>query len=150
VGIGRKKEKRSKKESNGRPVETGAADGNPPTSRIPTAAWKAQTAFHSSHKAQQQFHYTIHFERQRSTLNCLTFGPKNGEHFMETAGQSPLAVEESAGLGFLRIEFDLVFSSRFLFIEWNTRPLLFPLDELQYWMTSLVLEFRGLLQLTAL
>jgi hypothetical protein len=32
---------------------------------------------------------------------------------METLGQSLLAVEESAGLGFLRIEFDFVFTSRF-------------------------------------
>jgi hypothetical protein len=31
-------------------VETDAADGNPHRTRIPTAAWKAQTAFHSSHK----------------------------------------------------------------------------------------------------
>lgn len=39
---------------NGRPVETDAADGNPHTSRIPTAAWKAKTAFHEFPQAQQQ------------------------------------------------------------------------------------------------
>jgi hypothetical protein len=38
-------------------VETDAADGNPLTTRIPTAAWKAQNAFHSSHKA----HHKVHF-----------------------------------------------------------------------------------------
>jgi hypothetical protein len=78
-GKGTKKEKRSKKERNGRPVETVATDGNPHTPRIPTAAWKAKTAFHSSHEAQQQFHHL--FERQRYTLNQRIFGPKNGEHF---------------------------------------------------------------------
>jgi len=36
-----------------RPVETDAANGNPLTTRIPTAAWKAQNAFHSSHKARR-------------------------------------------------------------------------------------------------
>jgi hypothetical protein len=62
-------------------VETDAADGNPLTTRIPTAAWKAQNAFHSSHKARRRFHHRIHFfERQRSTLNTLSFGPKDGEH----------------------------------------------------------------------
>jgi hypothetical protein len=60
-------------------VETVATDGNPHTPRIPTAAWKAKTAFHSSHEAQQQFHHL--FERQRYTLNRRIFGPKNGEHF---------------------------------------------------------------------
>jgi hypothetical protein len=78
-GKGTKKEKRSKKERNGRPVETVATDGNPHTPRISTAAWKAKTAFHSSHEAQQQFHHL--FERQRYTLNQRIFGPKNGEHF---------------------------------------------------------------------
>jgi hypothetical protein len=34
----------------GGPVETDAADGNPQRTRIPTAAWKAQNAFHSSHR----------------------------------------------------------------------------------------------------
>ena len=62
-------------------METDAADGNPLTTRIPTAAWKAQNAFHSSHKARRRFHHRIHFfERQRSTLNTLSFGPKDGEH----------------------------------------------------------------------
>ena len=61
-------------------METGAADGNPLTTRIPTAARKAQNAFHSSHKARRRFHHRIHFfERQRSTLNTLSFGPKDGE-----------------------------------------------------------------------
>ena len=45
------KEKSSKTERNGSLVETDAADGNPLTTRIPTAAWKAQNAFHRSHKA---------------------------------------------------------------------------------------------------
>jgi hypothetical protein len=64
-------------------VETDAADGNPLTTRIPTAAWKAQNAFHSSHKARRRFHHRIHFfERQRSTLNTLSFGPKDGEHLI--------------------------------------------------------------------
>jgi hypothetical protein len=31
-------------------VKTDAADGNPLTTRIPTAAWKAQNASHSSHR----------------------------------------------------------------------------------------------------
>jgi hypothetical protein len=39
-----------------RPVETDAADGNPLTTRIPTAAWKAQNAFHSFHKARRRFY----------------------------------------------------------------------------------------------
>ena len=55
LGTGTKKEKRSKKERKRRPVETDAADGNPLTTRIPTAAWKAQNAFHSSHKARRRF-----------------------------------------------------------------------------------------------
>ena len=84
LGIGTKKEKRTKKERNGGPVETDAADGNPLTTRIPTAAWKAQNAFHSSHKARRRFHHRIHFfERQRSTLNTLFFGPKDGEHLSD-------------------------------------------------------------------
>ena len=63
-------------------METDAADGNLLTTQIPTAAWKAQNAFHSSHKARRRFHHRIHFfERQRSTLNTLSFGPKDGEHF---------------------------------------------------------------------
>jgi hypothetical protein len=80
--MGTKKEKRSKKEKTGSLVETDAADGNPLTTRIPTAAWKAQNAFHSSHKARRRrFHQKIQFfERQRSTLNTLSFGPKDGEH----------------------------------------------------------------------
>lgn len=62
-------------------METDAADGNPLTTRIPTAAWKAQSAFHSFQKAQQQFHqYDSFFDRQRSTLNTLFCGPKDGEH----------------------------------------------------------------------
>jgi hypothetical protein len=60
LGIGTKKEKRSKKERNGGPVGTDAADGNPLTTRIPTAAWKAQNAFHSSHKARRRFHHRIY------------------------------------------------------------------------------------------
>ena len=56
LGPGTKKEKRSKKERKRRPVETDAADGNPLTTRIPTAAWKAQNAFHSSHKARRRFY----------------------------------------------------------------------------------------------
>ena len=51
-----KKEKRSKKERKRRPVETDAADGNPQRTRIPTAAWKAQNAFHSFHKARRRFY----------------------------------------------------------------------------------------------
>ena len=31
-------------------MKTDAADGNPLTTRIPTAAWKAQNASHSSHR----------------------------------------------------------------------------------------------------
>jgi len=42
-------------------VGTDAADGNPLTTRIPTAAWKAQNAFHSSHKARRRFHHRIYF-----------------------------------------------------------------------------------------
>ena len=62
-------------------METDAADGNPLTTRIPTAAWKAQNAFHSSHKARRRFHHRIYFfSRQRSTLSTLPFGPKDGEH----------------------------------------------------------------------
>ncbi len=45
-------------------METDAADGNPLTTRIPTAAWKAQNAFHSSHKARRRFTYRIHFFRK--------------------------------------------------------------------------------------
>jgi hypothetical protein len=82
-GINTKKEKSSKKERNGDLVETDAADGNPLTTRIPTAAWKAQNAFHSSHKVRRRFSHRIHFlERQRSTLNTLSFGPKDGEHLI--------------------------------------------------------------------
>src|SRR5262249_2597011 len=62
------------------PVETDAAAGNPPKTRIPTAAWKAQSAFHSSHEAQQQY-ITQFFKRLRSTLNESFCGPKNGEPF---------------------------------------------------------------------
>ena len=82
LGRGTKKEKRSKKERSGGLVETDAADGNPLRTRIPTAAWKAQNAFHSSHKARRRrFHHRIHFfERLRSTLNTLSFGPKDGGH----------------------------------------------------------------------
>jgi tRNA threonylcarbamoyladenosine modification (KEOPS) complex Cgi121 subunit len=47
---GRQKEKRSKKERTGSLVETAAAM-EIPKDGIPTAAWKAQNAFHSSHKA---------------------------------------------------------------------------------------------------
>ena len=57
----RKKEQKRKKR---RPVETDAADGNPLTTRIPTGAWKAQNAFHSSHKARRRFHHRIHFFRE--------------------------------------------------------------------------------------
>jgi hypothetical protein len=45
-------------------VGTDAADGNPLTTRIPTAAWKAQNAFHSSHKARRRFHHRIHSFRE--------------------------------------------------------------------------------------
>jgi hypothetical protein len=77
----RKKKEAKKKETDGH-WETGAADGNPP--RIPTAAWKAKTAFHSSHEAQQKFDHPMYFfERQRSTLHRRTFGPKNREHFID-------------------------------------------------------------------
>jgi hypothetical protein len=65
LGIGTKKEKKSKKERNGGLVETDAADGNPLTTRIPTAAWKAQNAFHSSHKA----HYKVHFSHLRESIH---------------------------------------------------------------------------------
>jgi len=41
---------------------------------------------------------------------------------METAGQSLLAVEESAGLGFLRIEFDFEFTSRFFIYRMEHTP----------------------------
>ena len=84
LGIGTKKEKRSKKERNGGLVETDAADGNPPTTRIPTAAWKAQNAFHSSLKAHHKVHF---FERQRSTLKTQFCGPKDGEHLRELIHQ---------------------------------------------------------------
>ena len=57
----RQKEKRSKRERNGGLVETDAADGNPLTTRIPTTAWKAQNAFHSSHKARRRLHHRIYF-----------------------------------------------------------------------------------------
>jgi hypothetical protein len=46
-----RKKKRTKKERKESLVETDASDGNPLTTRIPTAAWKAQSAFHRSHKA---------------------------------------------------------------------------------------------------
>jgi hypothetical protein len=63
-------------------VETDAADGNPLTTRIPTAAWKAQNAFHSSHKAPRRFHHRMHFfERQRSTLS--KFGGRRAKGTME-------------------------------------------------------------------
>src|SRR6202790_5188066 len=65
LGIGTKKEKRTKKERNGGPVETDAADGNPLTTRIPTAAWKAQNAFHSSHKARRRFPNTNRIQQQK-------------------------------------------------------------------------------------
>ena len=69
------------KERNEGPVETDAPDGNPLTTRIPTEAWKAQNAFHSSHEARRRLYNRIQFfERQRSTLNTLSFGPKDGEH----------------------------------------------------------------------
>ena len=53
-------------------METDAADGNPLTTRIPTAAWKAQNAFHSSHKARRRLHHRIYFSlarRMGSTSN---------------------------------------------------------------------------------
>ena len=87
LGTGTKERKR-------RPVETDAADGNPLTTRIPTAAWKAQNAFHSSHKARRRrFHQKIQFfERQRYTLNTLSFGPKDGERLtLRIAGRDGLA-----------------------------------------------------------
>ena len=68
----RKKEQKRKKR---RPVETDAADGNPLTTRIPTAAWKAQNAFHSSHKARRRLHHRIHFSlgrRMGSASNIKT------------------------------------------------------------------------------
>ena len=46
-------------------METDAADGNPLRTRIPTAAWKAQNAFHSSHKARRRLHHRIHFSLGR-------------------------------------------------------------------------------------
>lgn len=67
---------------------------------------------------------------------------------METAGQSLLAVEKSAGLGFLGIAF--VITSRFLFIEWNTRRLPFPRHEIEDCPNCLVLKLRGRLRLTVL
>ena len=77
-------------------METDAADGNLLTTRIPTAAWKAQNAFHSSHKARRRFHHRIHFfERQRSTLNTLSFGPKDGEHFHPGSERSEIRVAVS-------------------------------------------------------
>ena len=53
-------------------METDAADGNPLRTRIPTAAWKAQNAFHSSHKARRRLPHRIHFSlgrRMGSTSN---------------------------------------------------------------------------------
>ena len=53
-------------------METDAADGNRLRTRIPTAAWKAQNAFHSSHKARRRLHHRIHFSlgrRMGSTSN---------------------------------------------------------------------------------
>jgi hypothetical protein len=38
AGTGIKREETGKKRKRGRPVETGAADGNPPRTRIPIAA----------------------------------------------------------------------------------------------------------------
>src|SRR5215467_672119 len=70
------------------PVETDAAAGNPPKTRIPTAAWKAQSAFHSSHEAQQRY-ITQFFKRLRSTLNEPFCGPKNGEPFSGNANLLP-------------------------------------------------------------
>ena len=79
-------------------METDAADGNPLTTRIPTAAWKAQNAFHSSHKARRRrFHHRIHFfERQRFTLNTLSFGPKDGEHLNPPLGIAQASMAEVA------------------------------------------------------
>jgi hypothetical protein len=52
IGVRRKERKKgTKKERKESLVETDASDGNPLTTRIPTAAWKAQSAFHRSHKA---------------------------------------------------------------------------------------------------
>jgi hypothetical protein len=65
LGIGTKKEKSSKKKRNGGPVGTDAADGNPLPTRIPTAAWKAQNAFHNSHKARRRFHNTNRIQQQK-------------------------------------------------------------------------------------
>jgi hypothetical protein len=79
----KKEQKRKKTEACG----TDAADGNPLRTRIPTAAWKAQNAFHSSHRARRRLHHRIYFSLGRRmgsasniktasvpTSNCLNRG----------------------------------------------------------------------------
>ena len=85
LGTGTKKEKRSKKERKRRPVETDAADGNPLTTRIPTAAWKAQNAFHSSHKARRRFYRRDLIHQQGGAKSNDQKGPNqvDGSNFAE-------------------------------------------------------------------
>src|SRR5262249_60927777 len=77
TGDGGKERKKGPKTR--RPVETDAADGNPPRTRIPTAAWKAQNASHSFHQALrrrrdlylelQSGHFTCYKKRTSSRAN---------------------------------------------------------------------------------
>ena len=55
-----------------RPVETDAADGNPLTTRIPTAAWKAQNAFHSSHQARRRTLREDLIQHMKNSLNSVS------------------------------------------------------------------------------
>jgi hypothetical protein len=75
TGDRQKERKKEQKRKKWRPVETDAADGNPLRTRIPTAAWKAQNAFHSSHKARRRLHHRIYFSlgrRMGSASNIKT------------------------------------------------------------------------------
>src|ERR1700693_3184536 len=75
TGDRQKERKKEQKRKQRRPVETDAADGNPLTTRIPTAAWKAQKAFHRSPQARRRLHHRIHFSlgpRMGSASNIKT------------------------------------------------------------------------------
>ena|SRR5215469_9935544 len=91
--VQRKEERVREGETRGRKknrlVETAAAAGNPQTTRIPTAAWKAQNAFHSFHKADGYIFFKT-LPEARSTLNTLLFGPKGGEHLRHARLSLPI------------------------------------------------------------
>ena len=97
VGFGQRKKKKQKerKVRKGRPVETAAAveiekgglrrlllDDFHRCLKKP--AQERLRLFHSYAQARRRLIYQPIFERQRSTLSMLFFGPKNGEHLTWT------------------------------------------------------------------